>query len=85
MALPFVAPVAGLPWLLAKLLGLANFVLYRVAAWTGTLALYRKGRRHRRLRWMYYGAAAVLYVLSWAVIVIGTEKIWHWAAARLAR
>jgi hypothetical protein len=73
---------AGLPWLAAKLLGAAQFILYRVAAWTGTLALYRKGRRSGK---RYYKVlAVVVYALSWVMLAFASAGIWHWLTLRFA-
>ncbi len=52
-------------WLFGKLFLASRFLLYRVASWTGTLYLYKRGRRSGARA--YYVLSAVVYAASWAM------------------
>lgn len=52
-------------------------IFQRAAAFTGSLYLYRRGRRTGLKR--YYAAAAATYVGSWLIFLLMSYSIWrHW-------
>ena len=51
------------------LLWLPKLMFYgmqRVAVWSGTLYLYRKGKSN----WIFYVLSATLYIISWVLIIL---------------
>ena len=68
--------LVGLAWLAGKLVFLVRFVLFRIAVWSGTLHLYRRGRREQRR--LYYACAAALYAASWAAMIVFSSRLGAW-------
>jgi len=66
----------GILWLFWKFFYAINFILYRVAAWTGALYYYRQGKRTGQKR--YYLLAILIYLLSWILVFLFSSGIWHY-------
>ncbi len=66
----------GLVWLLSKLWYVIYIVLYRIAIWSGTIYLYKKGKQTKNK--FYYLLAIGIYLLSWELVWVGSSKLLQW-------
>lgn len=68
---------------LGKIGSLLNFVLMRVAGWSGALMFYKKGKRTKLKR--YYALSALVYTASWLVLFAFSAAFWHWIHQLVSR
>ncbi len=62
--------------LTGKLTHAVACILYRLASWTGSLALWRQGKKSGSKA--YYAAAVAVYVVSWLLVILVARGAWSW-------